>query len=59
MHQKKWQPGASLKKSPFLVVKPLENNELRVYSKLHGNLTSFNFNINEVLKLFTWSQSNV
>ena len=52
MHQKKWQPGASLKKSPFLVVKPLENNELRVYSKLHGNLTSFNFNINEVLKLF-------
>jgi uncharacterized protein len=51
MHPKKLQPGASLKKSPFLVVKQLENGEVRVYSKLHGNLTSFDFDINEVLKL--------
>jgi len=52
MYQKKLQPGLSLKKSPFLVMKQLENNEVRVYSKLHGNLTSFDCNINEVLKLF-------
>ena len=52
MQLKKLQPGVSLKKSPFLVVKQLENNEVRVYSKLHGNLTSFDFNIDEVLKLF-------
>ena len=52
MHPKELQPGVSLKKSPFLVVKQLENNEVRVYSKLHGNLTSFNFDINKVLELF-------
>jgi uncharacterized protein len=46
------QPGVLLKKSPFLVAKQLDDNEVRVYSKLHGNLTSFNFDINEVLNLF-------
>jgi uncharacterized protein len=52
MHPEEFQPGIFLKRSPFLVVKQLNNNEVRVYSKLHGNLTSFNFDINKVLRLF-------
>lgn len=51
MQLRKLQHGVFLKKSPFLVVKKL-NNEVRVYSRLHGNLTSFDFDINEVLKMF-------
>jgi len=58
MHSEGLQPGLLLKRSPFLAVKRLSNNEVRVYSKLHGNLTSFNFDINEVLKLFD-SQANL
>jgi uncharacterized protein len=52
MYPRELQPNVVLKKSPFLVVKQLDNNEVRVYSKLHGNLTFFDFDINEVLKLF-------
>lgn len=52
MFKKELQPGTNLKKSPFLVVKKLDNDEVRVYSKLHGNLTSYNFNIDQILKLF-------
>lgn len=52
MPEKKFKPGFFLKKSPFLFVKVLDNNEMRVYSKLHGNLTSFNFDINQVLNIF-------
>lgn len=52
MYPEGLQPGVVLKRSPFLVVKRLDNNEIRVYSKLHGNLTSFNFDIDEVFKLF-------
>jgi uncharacterized protein len=52
MNPKGLQPGVVLRKSPFLVVKQLDNNEVRVYSKLHGNLTSFDFDINKVLNLF-------
>jgi len=51
MHPEGWQSVVSLKQSPFLVVKQLDN-ESRVYSKLHGNLTSYHFDITEVLKLF-------
>jgi uncharacterized protein len=51
VHPKELQP-VFLRQSPFLVVKQLDNKEVRVYSKLHGNLTSFHFDINEVLKLF-------
>ncbi len=58
MYQKVLQPGIALRKSPFLVVKQLDKGEVRVYSKLHGNLTSFDFDINEVFKLFD-SQINV
>jgi uncharacterized protein len=52
MYPGELQPGVFLRKSPFLVVKQLENHEVRVYSRLHGHLTSFDFDINEVLKLF-------
>jgi len=52
MHLKELQPGTTLKKSPFLVVKRLADNEVRVYSKLHGNLTTFNFDITGFLGLF-------
>lgn len=52
MYPKELQPDVVLKKSPFLVVKQLDNNEVRAYSKLHGNLTSFNFDIRNVLTLF-------
>ncbi len=52
MRPKGLQPGVSLKKSPFLVVNRLNDREVRVYSKLHGNLTSFDFDISEVLNLF-------
>ena len=41
-----------VKKSPFLVVKQLGMNRARVYSRLHGNLTTFAFDIDAVLKLF-------
>jgi len=58
MYPEELQSGVVLKRSPFLVVKQLNNNEVRVYSKLHGNLTSFNFDIDEVLKLFD-SQTDV
>jgi uncharacterized protein len=52
MHPIELQPYVFLKKSPFLVVKQLDDNEVRVYSKLHGNLTSFNFDINAALNVF-------
>ncbi|RPI76228.1 MAG: radical SAM protein [Desulfobacteraceae bacterium] len=52
MVPKEPQPGVSLKKSPFLVVTQLDHNKIRIYSKLHGHLTSFDFDINKVLKLF-------
>ncbi len=46
------QPDILLKKSPFLVVRQLDDREVRVYSKLHGNLTSFGPEINKILGLF-------
>jgi len=52
MNLKNLKPGAVLKKSPFLVVRELNNNEVRVYSKLHGNLTSYPPDIKEILSLF-------
>jgi uncharacterized protein len=52
MYSRGLQPGVSLKKSPFLVVRQSNDREVRVYSKLHGHLTCFDFDINEVLKLF-------
>jgi radical SAM protein with 4Fe4S-binding SPASM domain len=45
-------PDAVLKRSPFLVVKQLDENEVRVYSKLHGNLTSYGPEMVDVLGLF-------
>jgi radical SAM protein with 4Fe4S-binding SPASM domain len=52
MCPKELQPDVILKKSPFLVVKKLDDDEVRVFSKLHGNLTTYNNDVNEVLKLF-------
>lgn len=52
MHLTELQPGVILKKSPFLVVKQSVDNKLRVYSKLHGNLTTFDFDIAGFLRLF-------
>jgi len=46
------QPDRLLRKAPFLVLRCLGNGETRVYSKLYGNLTSYDFDINEVLNLF-------
>jgi len=46
------QSDSVLRKSPFLVVKQLAHDEVRAYSKLHGNLTSFDFDIHEVLDVF-------
>jgi len=45
-------PDATLKKSPFLVVRQLDDSEVRVYSKLHGNLTSYGPEIIDVLRSF-------
>jgi len=45
-------PDIILKKSPFLVVRQLNGGEVRVYSKLHGNLTSYGSEIAGVLELF-------
>ncbi|OPY01350.1 MAG: hypothetical protein A4E61_01683 [Syntrophorhabdus sp. PtaB.Bin184] len=45
-------PDIVLKKSPFLVVRQLNDNDVRVYSKLHGNLTSYGPEIVSVLQLF-------
>lgn len=45
-------PGCVLKKSPFLVVRQLNSNEVRIYSKLHGSLRSFGPEIIAVLKVF-------
>ncbi len=53
MYANELKPGLLLKKSPFLIVRDLDNNEVRAYSKLHGNLTSFNFNINLVFDVFS------
>ena len=53
MHLKELQPGVILKRSPFLVVKQLSNREVRVYSKLHGNLTTFDFDVEKFLKCST------
>jgi len=52
MHLKDLQAAVLLRKSPFLVTKQLGNNEVRAYSRLHGNLASFSSDISEVLKLF-------
>jgi uncharacterized protein len=52
MHLKELQPGIFLKKAPFLVAKQLADNEVRVYSKLHGNLTTFDFDVNKFLRFF-------
>lgn len=52
MHLKGLHTGIVLRKSPFLVVKKLSFNEVRVYSKLHGNLTSFDFDITQLFDLF-------
>jgi len=52
MYSKELQADSVLKKSGFLVVKKLDDHETRVYSKLYGNLTSFDSDISEVLKLF-------
>ncbi len=45
-------PGRSLKKSPFLVIRRISEDEVRVYSKLHGNLKSFRPEIEAVFKVF-------
>ncbi|AOY59231.1 radical SAM protein [Desulfococcus multivorans] len=45
-------PAVLLKKSPFLVVKQIDDTEVRVYSRMHGNLTAFDVDIQKVLKLF-------
>ncbi len=45
-------PDVMLKKSPFLVVRQLRDDEVRVYSKLHGNLTSYGSEIIDVLGAF-------
>ncbi len=52
MYSEKLQTDSVLKKSPFLVVRQIDNNEVRIYSKLHGNLSCFNSDINEALKFF-------
>lgn len=41
-----------LKKSPFLVVKRLDDNEVRVYSRMHGHLSSYGMDIIKVFELF-------
>ncbi|MBP7529593.1 MAG: hypothetical protein KA801_16855, partial [Syntrophorhabdaceae bacterium] len=41
-----------MKKSPFLVVRQISAGEVRVYSKLNGNLTTFGPEINDVLRIF-------
>ncbi|HVN95810.1 MAG TPA: hypothetical protein VMT62_05240, partial [Syntrophorhabdaceae bacterium] len=51
MEREELQSGACLKKSPFLVVKRASDG-VRVYSKLHGNLTSFDFDVSRVLSVF-------
>lgn len=53
MKPRELRPRELLKRSPFLVVKQLNDKEWRIYSKLHGNLTSFPFNVEEVLNIFT------
>ena len=52
MHPYDLHPSMLVKKSPFLVVKQLGMNRARVYSRLHGNLTTFAIDIDAVLKLF-------
>lgn len=52
MYPIKLQPGIKLIKSPFLVIRQFENEKTRVYSKLHGNLTLFDFKIEDVLNIF-------
>lgn len=52
MNPTEMPPDATLKKSPFLVVRQLDDDEVRVYSKLHGNLTSYGPEIIEVLGCF-------
>ncbi len=49
---KEMSPDTVLKKSPFLVEKKLTDQDVRIYSKLHGNLKSYSFDIREVLQLF-------
>jgi len=46
------KPDTMLKKSPFLVVRQLDKNEVRVYSKLNGNLTSYGPELIDVLGFF-------
>lgn len=41
-----------LKRSPFLVVRQISDNEVRLYSKLNGNLTTFGPEIHDVLGIF-------
>ncbi len=46
------QAGTALKRSPFLVVRQLSESEVRVYSKLHGNLTSYGPGMIDILGIF-------
>ncbi|MDD3845140.1 MAG: 4Fe-4S cluster-binding domain-containing protein [Syntrophorhabdaceae bacterium] len=52
MNPTEMPPDVVLKKSPFLAVKQLDENEVRVYSKLHGNLTSYGTEMIDVLGFF-------
>lgn len=52
MYPIKLQLGIKLKKSPFLVIRQFETENTRVYSRLHGNLTLFDFKIEDVLNIF-------
>ncbi|HOC45654.1 MAG: 4Fe-4S cluster-binding domain-containing protein [Syntrophorhabdaceae bacterium] len=45
-------PESVIKKSPFLVARQISDNEVRVYSRLHGNMRSFGPEIFAVLKIF-------
>lgn len=45
-------PESVLKRSPFLVARQINDNEVRVYSKLHGNLQCFGPEVTGALRVF-------
>ncbi len=52
MHSLPLTSESVIKKSPFLVARQISDTEVRVYSRLHGNLRSFGPEIFAVLKIF-------
>lgn len=52
MHPPTLTPESVIKISPFLVARQINDNEVRLYSRLHGNLLSFSPEIISVLKIF-------